>query len=532
MTAGAAASPALSGGSARAHAPALAVVPQHQARPRARARRVAALLAPASLALAARLVTGPRTVDDAFITFRYARNAAEGLGLVYNPGEWVLGTTTPAWALLLAGAYRLGATDLPAVALALSALLDAASAALLALLAARLGFGWPGAGLVGAAWALNPMSVAYAAGGMETSLFVVGVLGALSLAAARRVTLAAALAGAMMLVRPEGALAAVAVVGWACWQARGLAAGPALAVGAWALAYAAGLTVWYGSPVPQTVLAKQVAYTSEAPWLSGAVLLAQAGLPGWSSFFPSALPIATLAFPISLAGLVGLLGLGMSGARRLPRARTAQLWQPFATFGGLYLAFHVVAGLRGGRLFPWYLVPPIPLYLLAATAGLGGRPRGLPTAAAGLLLLAWQLPAVDWQRPFLPSGFDLRREALYLRVAADLARDLPPDAVVAAPEIGALGYRSGLRILDTVGLVSPVASRYYPLPPGMVEGDNAIPPRLILDRRPDAVVTLDQFARRSLLADAAFARQYRLERTYPAPIWLSQQLLVYRRVAE
>ena len=25
--------------------------------------------------------------DDAYITFRYARNLAEGLGLVYNPGE-------------------------------------------------------------------------------------------------------------------------------------------------------------------------------------------------------------------------------------------------------------------------------------------------------------------------------------------------------------------------------------------------------------------------------------------------------------
>jgi arabinofuranosyltransferase len=39
--------------------------------------------------------------DDAFITFRYAENLRNGLGLVYNPGEVVLGTTTPLFALLL-----------------------------------------------------------------------------------------------------------------------------------------------------------------------------------------------------------------------------------------------------------------------------------------------------------------------------------------------------------------------------------------------------------------------------------------------
>ena len=33
--------------------------------------------------------------DDAYITYRYARNLADGAGFVYNPGERVLGTTPP-----------------------------------------------------------------------------------------------------------------------------------------------------------------------------------------------------------------------------------------------------------------------------------------------------------------------------------------------------------------------------------------------------------------------------------------------------
>ncbi len=63
-------------------------------------RQLAMFALPAMVALAARLLTGPHVIDDAYITFRYARNLAEGLGLVYNPGEWVLGTTAPLWAIL------------------------------------------------------------------------------------------------------------------------------------------------------------------------------------------------------------------------------------------------------------------------------------------------------------------------------------------------------------------------------------------------------------------------------------------------
>ena len=46
--------------------------------------------------------------EDCYITFRYARNLAEGAGLVYNPGEYVEGISNPYWAFCLAGLYRLG----------------------------------------------------------------------------------------------------------------------------------------------------------------------------------------------------------------------------------------------------------------------------------------------------------------------------------------------------------------------------------------------------------------------------------------
>ena len=52
-------------------------------------------------------------IDDAFITFRYARNLADGLGPVFNPGEAVEGYTTFLW-MLVSSAFFAMADEPPA----------------------------------------------------------------------------------------------------------------------------------------------------------------------------------------------------------------------------------------------------------------------------------------------------------------------------------------------------------------------------------------------------------------------------------
>jgi hypothetical protein len=496
------------------------------------------LVVPAVVALLARLLTGPQPIDDAYITFRYARNLADGLGLVYNPGEWVLGTTAPAWALLLGLGYRLGIHDLPALASTLSAVCDAGSAALLAGLGLRLGWGGRGAALVGLVWAINPLSIAFAVGGMETSLFVLAALAALSLAAVggtARLRAAALLAGLSVFIRPEGVLLGASILGWAWLVVRRTTR--LSIVSAFCAPIGPGaLVLWarYGSPLPHSIAAKQVAYQAPPPFENVLALLLHAGLPGWSTPILAVLPpIAALV--VAAFGLVSLVVLVRRGFLR--RSESVGLWQPFAAFAVLYLAFYALLGLRGVRLFPWYLVPLEPLYLLGAAAGLARldwrrvvnvRTRDWLPA----LLLLWQVPAIDWRAPLMPVGYNLGREQVLLDVGRGLSQSLPPTAVVAAPEIGALGYASNLRILDTVGLVSPAALRYYPLPGEQLVVDNAIPARLIDDQRPDVVVTLDAFAERSLLVDPTFQRDYKLEGTYPVQVWSSTAVLLFRRVSD
>ncbi len=55
---------------------------------------------------------GTYTVDDAYISFRYAENLVDGHGLVYNVGERVEGFTNLLWTLVLAAAYAAGGSTL------------------------------------------------------------------------------------------------------------------------------------------------------------------------------------------------------------------------------------------------------------------------------------------------------------------------------------------------------------------------------------------------------------------------------------
>jgi arabinofuranosyltransferase len=496
----------------------------------------------AGLALSARLIPGPRTIDDAFITFRYARNLLSGQGFVYNPEERVMGTTTPFYTLLMAGgAAMLGGlqADFSGIALGVNAIADALTCLILWQVGKRLGSEWAGIA-AGILWALAPFSVTFAIGGLETSVYVLLLNATIYFYLSERTELAALSGGLALLTRVDAlVLAAPMGMDWLVRTVRKHQPFPWKAL-LWFLIPVVGWYgfAWYyfGSPFPHSVTAKLVAYRLE----SGAAMIRLIQ------------HYATPFFENNLFGPIGI-GVGMIlypflfllGARKAWREDTRSL--VWAVYPWLYfLAFAIPNPL----IFRWYLTPPLPAYFLFILLGLdqilrqifrlkiypSGRMRRI--LAGGFLVLLPLVPTMsEWRlrpdhgpdRPAPDMAF-IQLEILYHQAADFIAPRLVPGAVLAAGDVGVLGFQTNARILDTVGLNSPEASRYYPLDPSLYEINYAVAPDLILDEKPDAVIILEVYGRKGLLKDPRFTADYRLVDTIDTDMYGSRGLLIYEKV--
>ncbi|HVO43886.1 MAG TPA: hypothetical protein VMT34_14750, partial [Aggregatilineales bacterium] len=277
--------------------------------------------------------------------------------------------------------------------------------------------------------------------------------------------------------------------------------------------------IYFGSPFPNTVFAKTVAYVVE-PGSAFTTLFARYANP----FFETLTVGATGALILALLYLVLALTAMIYAARRAPRLL------PLLIYPWLYLA---VFSLANPLIFRWYVVPPLPGLMLGIAAGAWvwierlqkavPRRRAIIPVAVGALaalwivmsLRAWTLhPDQGAPQPAPLTAWN-QIELDYEGVANTL-RDqfgVTPDTVVASADIGTIGYFTRARIIDTVGLVTPALSKYYPFPPEILvkapdPQNYAIPPRLILDTQPDYLVTMEAFVRLGLEKDAAFKAEY------------------------
>jgi arabinofuranosyltransferase len=132
-------------------------------------RRSAAIAAALGIGLVVLAWTNRFVQDDAFISFRYARNLVDGIGLAWNPGERVEGYTNFLWTLLVAAGMKLGAEPvLFTQALGLS--LFTCSLIFTWRLGVESGLGRPAALLTLLLTGTNYTFSCYATGGLETPL--------------------------------------------------------------------------------------------------------------------------------------------------------------------------------------------------------------------------------------------------------------------------------------------------------------------------------------------------------------------------
>lgn len=449
------------------------------------------------------------TIDDAFISYRYARNLADGLGLVYNAGERIEGYTNFSWTVLLALGAKLGVDP--------------------ALGAKILGFAC-GLGSIGLAFhlesrvrplrtvpALSPWLLAsavsfmgYAIFGLETAFFVLLVLGGLA-RMMREEELggfpwSGVVFGLAGLTRPEApmylGLAMLFLKGRALVGLAAPAARPAVMFGGMAaLAVALVLRLQPTPATTTTTIGVALLALGGAASVAGAlpralfskqnllrgvlfVAIVAAHLVWRKSYYGAWVPntftaktgdmrqqivggldylkrYATSEGPLSVFATLGV-GAAIAGRRRWLLA--------FATIGSCVLAY---VAMVGGDWMPLYrfATPLQPFLYLVAAVGVRElveerRPAltwGL--ALLGITLVAYRSARFDEERRKVlvdEKGFWDRAAGGVSRWYKELERRHGREAVageIALGDIGQVGYETGMPIVDLLGLVDPVVAK-------------------------------------------------------------------------
>lgn len=399
--------------------------------------------------------------DDAFISFRYAKNLVAGHGLVWNPGERVEGYTNFLWTILMALGLLVGVSPIFwSVLLSLSSL--GALVVLTQLIRSRLGpfFGHVPVSIAALLCTSSYVLSNFGTSGLET-MFAASLVLAMALAALHeRWILAGSLGVAAALCHPDhilfhGALGLArllepSALGWA--RAIRVDRARRNDLIRFAIPFLAAFVpyfVWryayYGDFYPNTYYAKS----------GGSWYLLQGG-----NYLLITLFSTGTFFVVPLA-----------------------LWGAFARRGGVFGRFVLIilplfclytAKIGGDFMMGRLLVPLLPFAFLAGEEGLrdlaerSGRERFplLVLGSAGLFLAALPIRVVKdgekfWhvsdERSFYPiDELDERGiQSHYRQKASDLKNHVLKngvDPLLGAGNVGVVGFLSGVRIVDLLAL--------------------------------------------------------------------------------
>jgi len=448
-------------------------------------RATAAVLAVAVVAI--RLL--PFAFDDAYIHFRIAENLATHGVPYFNTAEPVLATSSPVWTCALAPLALLP-VSLPTLVALLNSVLSVLGAVLWSSVLQRVvGRRIPGA----CRWLFGLVYVGIllpsSAGLMETPLAVL-LLGwaslllidgrpcawlvlAVAIFTRYELVVFASLAAAVQLVTARTRLLRRALMFM-------------LPVGVLSVL----LIVFFATPIPQAITAKQVVYSLSrervfhdalfmlVPRLDEPILGLRLGLPSWVwvpfvCFFAGAvwhsLPLSSIAADRRQRwGLcIGASGVLVAGAYVLKHVFLHEWYAPLFCVPLVFVAFAVAHTSKLARVLAVAL-SVLPVVTVAEHS----------LAAMGCTRV-------------LRIGQPGARVQRYMEVGT-LLDEIFPGARLMAAEIGGLGYSFRGTILDGVGLITPAAVKYHPLR-GSEAGIGGVPSGLVRELEPELIVSYPVF---------------------------------------
>jgi hypothetical protein len=387
-------------------------------------------------------------LDDAWIHQTYARNLALHGDWAFLPGKPSGGSTSPLWSALIAigfllrlapyaWTYLLGTASLWAIAVTT----EATVRELVSVYRPR--FPWAGA-VMALEWHLTWSAVS----GMETTLYalMISLVMALLIRGTRKPFGLGLLIGLSAWIRPDGitlfgAAAVVFLLMEHNWRKkiRGLI-NLSMGCGSLLAFYVLFNLILSGSPLPNTYYAKQSEYAilQQIPFIQRLGMEALQPLIG-----------------IGIALLPGvIINLVTAVRRRSWGVLVMMVW--FVGYLGLY-AWRLPVTYQHAR----YIIPAMTVWFVLGLAGLielvAIRRQGwrwvfstVSELATGLILLAF------WGRGAYAYAQDVAViESEMVATARWVSANVPSGALVAAHDIGALGYFGQHNLVDLAGLISP-----------------------------------------------------------------------------
>jgi hypothetical protein len=391
--------------------------------------------------------------DDAYVTYRYGQNLASGNGLVFNPGERIMGSTSPAFALLSGLVYAVcGKQALPSIMAGVGCLAWIAQALALFFMLRR-GLGELTASVVALAVALGAAESARWVA-LETNAAVALTLWAIVLAQRERWLASAGIAAMAGLVRPDALLVAALIAVSSIGRLRSSIWKPAAVFAAIILPWVVFASAYFGSPLPQSAVTKyqQVRFTE---------YLAHSLRAPAAAFLP-------LDPSPALAAAAWLLAL--AGAAFVVR-KDRRLWI-VPVYGAAHLAAYCL--LRPYTQHTWHLYPATLVFVALALCAIAAtieapRHRVIRALSAAILLAlasGYGVRTGSLARSHTTGYWNGARDSAYRDTARFLLAHTRPGDIVASEEVGTLGYYTELPMYDLGGLVT-VDPTLRPPAPGL-----------------------------------------------------------------